>query len=298
MGPRSPARALDLPLIARLARISNLPTVLTNVACGITLSGGDASASVYALLLASVASTYTAGMMLNDAFDREADALHRPERPIPSGAVASGTVFAAGFGLLAMGFVLAGTAALVSSTGFLAAAFGGAALLAFAVVAYDVTHERTRYAPLLMGACRALVYAVAAYTTAPRLGTITLVGMAATFAYVNAVTLLAAEEEAGTLTDLRVPALLAIPAGITLWLGWYEPAGVAFAVLFCGVTFETVRPIWRRAAVPRAAVGQLIAGICLLDAALIAGCGKVTLAVAAALGTVLTRLLQRHVPGT
>jgi hypothetical protein len=42
----------------------------------------------------------------------------------------------------------------------------------------------------------------------------------------------------------------------------------------------------------------MIAGISLLDAALIGGQGYPLLATAAALATVLTRVLQRSVPGT
>ena len=42
-------------------------------------------------------------MYLNDAFDREIDARERPERPIPSGRIGAGPVFAIGFGLLAAG---------------------------------------------------------------------------------------------------------------------------------------------------------------------------------------------------
>jgi hypothetical protein len=46
------------------------------------------------------------------------------------------------------------------------------------------------------------------------------------------------------------------------------------------------------------AVSRMIAGICLLDAALVAGRGHPWVAVAAVLGALSTRLLQRVVPGT
>ena len=55
------------------------------------------------LLAAAFSLLYTGGMYLNDAFDREVDARERPERPIPSGRVRAGSVFAIGFGLLGMG---------------------------------------------------------------------------------------------------------------------------------------------------------------------------------------------------
>ena len=39
-------------------------------------------------LLAASAGLYAGGVVLNDYFDREVDAVERPERPIPSGRVA------------------------------------------------------------------------------------------------------------------------------------------------------------------------------------------------------------------
>ena len=298
MGTRSPARIADASLLLRLGRVSNLPTVWTNVACGIALAGGDARAGIVLLLIASVSATYVAGMMLNDAFDRDIDASERPERPIPSGEIDAASVFAMGFGLLAAGFGLAVTAAVLSPSGSRAAAPACAFALAAAVLTYDLVHKRARSAVLLMAACRALVYATAAYTTAPRLGEITLLGMAAIFAYVTGLTAVAAQENLRALRSARALILLAIPAAIALWLGRHEPGGLAFAALFSGVTFETVRALRQHRSDIRSTVSQMIAGICLLDAALIAGCGEVEVAVVAALGAVLTRLVQRRVAGT
>ena len=42
-------------------------------------------------------------MFLNDAFDRDTDARERPERPIPAGHIAAGTVFGTGYALLGLG---------------------------------------------------------------------------------------------------------------------------------------------------------------------------------------------------
>jgi hypothetical protein len=71
--------------------------------------------------------------------------------------------------------------------------------------------------------------------------------------------------------------------------------GLAFAVLI-GLALWFLR---RRQAgdVPRAVV-SLIAGISLLDAVLIAAVGGLGIAWLAALGFVLTLVLQRFVPGT
>ena len=65
-----------------LARISNLPTVWTNVLAAYVVAG----ASRESLPIASIAASlfYTAGMFLNDAFDAPFDAQARADRPIPT----------------------------------------------------------------------------------------------------------------------------------------------------------------------------------------------------------------------
>ncbi|MER6009069.1 SCO3242 family prenyltransferase [Nonomuraea angiospora] len=92
---------------------------------------------------------YWSGMALNDWADREADAVERPERPIPSGRVRPGAAL--------------GVAAALTGAGLAAAAIAGgrrgltvAGLLAGAVWAYDLGLKRTAAGPASMAACRAL----------------------------------------------------------------------------------------------------------------------------------------------
>ena len=79
-----------------LGRVSNLPTVWTNVLAGWFLAGGDWSLEIV-WLAAGISLLYVAGMTLNDAFDASWDREHAPERPIPSGAIAERTVWTVGF---------------------------------------------------------------------------------------------------------------------------------------------------------------------------------------------------------
>jgi len=138
-----------------LGRVSNLPTVWSNCLAGWWLGGGG-NYSKLPFLLLGVSLLYTGGMFLNDAFDEEFDRLRRPERPIPSGKIASVQVWGQGFGLLAAGILL------LLFCGKLAAAI--AVLLAFFIVLYDFTHKFFTASPWLMGACRFWVYLVAAAT--------------------------------------------------------------------------------------------------------------------------------------
>lgn len=62
----------------RLARISNLPTVWTNVLAASVLSGGTTPIRLFLVMLAA-SLLYTGGMFLNDAFDQNIDRAERPE---------------------------------------------------------------------------------------------------------------------------------------------------------------------------------------------------------------------------
>ena len=108
-------------------------------------------------------------MYLNDAFDRESDARERPERPIPSGRIGAGQVFAIGFGLLAAG-VLGVAAAAGGPAGGGRAAVASAVLLAGVITAYDAWHKANPLSPVVMGLCRVLVYVTAALAVAGRIG--------------------------------------------------------------------------------------------------------------------------------
>ena len=80
-------RALAISPWLRLARISNTPTVVTDVVAGAVLADVSARASTIAVVAVAAALFYTAGMIANDVFDLEVDRGSRPERPLPSGLV-------------------------------------------------------------------------------------------------------------------------------------------------------------------------------------------------------------------
>ena len=90
----------------KLGRVSNLPTVWTNALAGLALAGGFLAPLPLLLLLAAASLAYVGGMYLNDAFDARIDAIERPERPIPSGAISARAVFVAGFAMLGAGILL------------------------------------------------------------------------------------------------------------------------------------------------------------------------------------------------
>ena len=154
---------MNLRVALQLGRVSNLPTVWTNVMTGVVVAGGAPGDGRVPWLLAAMSLCYVAGMFLNDAFDRDFDARHRPERPIPSGATSAAAVSGAGFGMLAAGVAMLAWVGFGYADGTawrpVAAGFG----LAAAIVYYDWHHKANRLSPFVMGLCRMLVYVAAAY---------------------------------------------------------------------------------------------------------------------------------------
>jgi hypothetical protein len=277
----------------QLGRVSNLPTVWTNVAAGIVLAGARPGALVYAYVAAALSCFYVGGMFLNDAFDRAIDARERPERPIPSGAVAAAEVFAVGFGLLAVGVVL------VAARAPGAAAIVAAVALAGLIVLYDLWHKHNPLSPILMGGCRWLVYVTAALAVAGVLSAPVVVWATTLFAYLIGLTYAAKQEHLARVENLWPLVLLAAP----LLLGWRALGdgivGVLVWDLLLIAVIAAVRLLRGNAPdrFPRAVAG-MIAGIALVDALAVANAGAPAAAGACALGFPATLLLQRWVRGT
>lgn len=219
-----------------LARISNLPTVWTNVLAALLVAGGPLQSFVPAA--AAMSLFYMGGMFLNDAFDAPFDAAHREDRPIPAGEVSRTEVFAVGFALL-----LAGEMLLARLPHPVPALAWGLALAA-AITFYDFRHKGRWFGPVVMGLCRALIYCIAAAGATGAVGVPVVIAAVVMGSYIIALTVVA------------------------------KTAGLGDAVAW------------------------LLAGICLVDAAMIAYAGDASHAMIAATGFVLTLLLQKVVPGT
>jgi 4-hydroxybenzoate polyprenyltransferase len=143
-----------------LARLSNLPTVWSNVLAGAVLGGGTADEHLVIHLALAMSALYTGGMFLNDAFDHAVDAVTRPERPIPRKDVSVGEATAVGGALLVAGAGI--IAVLLAPT---SAVLLWVLALTTAILVYDFHHKQNRFAPILMGLCRGLVYCVVAAAT-------------------------------------------------------------------------------------------------------------------------------------
>lgn len=294
---------MTLATLLALGRVSNLPTVWTNCLAGAVLAKGEASPWSIATTGIALSLFYCGGMFLNDAFDRDVDAVERPQRPIPSGRASAAVVFTLGTAQLVAGMVL--LVLVARSVGArVDLALGSGVALALAILAYDATHRATALAPWLMAACRALVYVCAATaTTATPAWPVVMPAAAGLAVYTAGITYVSRVEASGVASRawpiallIAAPVvLLASSGGPTDPRAWGALAAIAW--IFHALSFATRS---REPDVP-GGVMRLIAGMCVLDAAWVAASGAfggMMLAGLALVGLPATRFLQRRVAGS
>ncbi|WP_116769803.1 UbiA-like protein EboC [Maribacter litoralis] len=144
---------------ARLARPANLPTAAADILAGIAIMLylqnidvltflGEQGGDVLSLVFSSVA-LYAGGVVFNDVFDAELDAVERPERAIPSGLIPKREAIYFGIILMLIGITLAFKCTLLS--GLISV------VLTIAILTYDGYFKQFGFAgPLNMGICRGL----------------------------------------------------------------------------------------------------------------------------------------------
>ena len=269
-----------------MARISNSPTVATNVLAGAAMAGALEPGASSGLLVVAMVLFYTAGMVLNDVCDYGWDVSHRPDRPLVMGAVSRPAALAASIVLFALGGALLW---LVGPRAFVAGL-----VLTGLIVLYDVWHKTNPLSPLVMAGCRLMVYvgAFVAFAWPPT----TLLVICGGLLVLHLVGLTAiAKSEARPKVVGYWPAALLFVAPV--YFALYAPLLALADAIWLGSSMRFVyrsenRQIGR-------AIARLIAGISLLDALVLARMDAAPQwIVVALLGFGLTMLLQRYVEGT
>ncbi|TWG98998.1 4-hydroxybenzoate polyprenyltransferase [Nocardioides sp. J9] len=289
------------PAVRDLTELVRAPAALT--VPGDAWSGAawaGAGGTTAALMPLGSVCLYWSGMALNDWADREVDAVERPERVIPSGRVGAGTALGVAVGLGAAGVALT------------AAAGGRRALrlsvpLAVLVAAYDVVAKDSPAGPAVMASTRGLDVLLGAATSPAAAAA----PAAAVAVHTAGVTLLSRGEVHGTRRTSAVAAMAA--TGAAAAIAWtavrrdpavpaaHRWAATAFALLYAA-RVGTAQA--RAAATPddagrvRAATGTGIGGLTLLQAACLAGRGRVLPAATVAGAGPLLRRLARVVSPT
>lgn len=273
-----------------LGRVSNLPTVWSNcLAAWLIAEAGPWHRFVLLCLGATL--LYVGGMFLNDAFDENFDRLHRRNRPIPSGQISAGLVWAIGLGLMVVGY------GAVAALGVAPALFG--ALLVVAILLYNWLHKMIALSPLLMAACRFFLFLLAASATRYGLngfaiwGAVVLAGYIVGLSYVARRESLPGALSLWPLLFLGSPILLCFLAND----GPYRLGAAALCVAFAAWTAYPLSYLFRG---PGRNVGYcvsgLLAGIALTDALVV---GLHLWATPVFVGLFLLALLaQRFVPAT
>ena len=210
-----------------LARVSNLPTIWTNVLAAAALAGGLEHAACVAWIALTMSLIYSAGMWMNDACDAEFDRRARADRPIPRGEVSvsevwTGVVVMAGF-----------SAAVLWAADVHRDVWRWWLALSAAISYYNVRHKRDPFGPLAMGLCRGLVFGVTASAITGFVSTAVLVGGGVMTAYVLALTFIGKSlgPRAGRIMPKLIAgislldAVLIVASGAPLWLAAVGVAG-------------------------------------------------------------------------
>ncbi len=278
-----------LRAILILGRVSNLPTVWTNVAVGYFVAGGTWDLTLLWLILGA-SLLYVSGMTLNDAFDAEWDRRHAPERPIPANVLPRSLVWYLGglylvFGCLTLGQVAGADWRWIGS-------------LAACIVAYNILHKHWSPSVWIMAGCRFLLYPLAA-SAVDGLSEPAWFWAVAMALHVAGITLVARGERTGGAVKRIAWALLALPV-VVLAVLIFVPEFTAFAIalpLLGGYWLWSARGMLKKGV--GAFVGHLLAGLCFLDALAALSLGLGTYVALFCLGCfVLAGTLQRFVPAT
>jgi len=239
---------------------------------------------------------YVGGMYLNDYCDIKFDEKFRPERPIPSGQISRQTVLLATLGLLGFGYL---SVAWINPQ---TALFG--LVLLVLIVAYNLVHKKTGLGVLLMAGCRTGLYLMVGAASLGGLNSEVVWAGILMFLYVLGITCLARTESTdGSLSKLGLIGILAPMLGIlvlgainALWIGVLVGSGVLGGWIYFAFSKAKVNG---RLIVGKT-IGPLLAGICLVDWAILSGLRQFSLTTGGTLMAffLIAIIAQRRIPAT
>jgi len=274
-----------------LGRVSNLPTVWSNCLAGWIL-GGQSDWDHFLALCGGATFLYLGGMFLNDAFDAQFDQEHRPERPIPSGAISVSAVWKWGLSWIGLGLLV------LILLGTKPALF--AALLTVGILLYDAVHKMFAFSPLLMAACRFLLFLLAAAVGFNGISGFSIWCAVVLAAYIVGLSYIAQRES--IFTPLRYWPCVFLAAPLVLGLivnrGAYQVRGTILAAILVLWVLRCLRHVlWSEQKNAGRCVSGLLAGIVLVDLLAVCPADPALISAFAALFA-LALLGQRFVPAT
>jgi len=240
---------------------------------------------------------YVAGMYLNDAYDSEFDRIERPDRPIPAGKIKRTDVFVAAYGLVVLALLVFTATRIIASDAHGSGSIAwliSCLLLITCIVLYNRHHRQNPVSPLILGLCRVMVLVTGSYALTAELPQPLLVAAIVLLCYSLGISYIARQDGATTALQLWPVLLLCAP----LIFGFlHTPTSplILIPVLLHAKLIALAAYLIHRGRPPDAprAVALLIAGICLLDATLMAPYSTPQWLVAAIGLFFLTVILQR-----
>ncbi|NET37593.1 MAG: UbiA-like protein EboC [Cyanothece sp. SIO1E1] len=293
----SPSTSVSLHLTSRILaylqmmRPANILTAWADILAGCAAAGVLSSATSLPLdwlnpelsiavlshglsifwLLLSTTGLYGGGVVFNDVFDAQLDAIERPERPIPSGRSSRGEAISLGIALLLMGAIAAAQVSRMS----LSLAVG----TAIAALLYDSFSKHSSIlGPLNMGLCRGLNLLLG-ISMIPVMVQPSLFLAIIPILYIGAITAVSqgevsgGKQRTGILALLLMSSVLGIILGLSLLPSYHIWTVLPFALLFAILTLPTFVQATRTptADCMRNAVKAGILSLIVLDAALAGG---------------------------
>jgi len=282
--------------LLRLTRPANLITAVADVLAGMAIAGyyliPDADPAPAGWLCLSTIGLYGGGVVFNDVFDAELDAVERPERPIPSGLVSVGQATLLGSVLFLIGIVAAW---LVNPT---------AALLAVAITIACLVYDKfgkhqALLGPLNMGLCRGLNLLLGISILPEQVQPWAWVGVIP-IVYIAAVTMISrGEVHGGNVGALRLAGLLygLVIGSIGAIAQQQQQFGTAFPFLLIFGYF-IFPPLWRAVREPEGrnigmAVKAGVLSLIVMNAAWVAAFSSFPLAMLVVCLLPLSRLLAK-----
>jgi 4-hydroxybenzoate polyprenyltransferase len=278
----------------RLGRVSNLPTVWSNVLAGAVLVQPEFDRLTMLMTAIAISLLYISGMFLNDVFDLEWDRRHQPRRPLVAGEASVKETLSFSIAFIAIALVLLALAAARPLPVLLSSA-----VLISLIILYDWKHKQWAFSPWLMGACRSLVYLTAAASVGGDWNSQVLVAGLCLLAYIAAITYVARLEHLNALHSLWPVALLFAPLGFVIYLGFHDIWSWLLVLVVLYWLIRSIRLLMpgKHRQVPRA-VGGLLAGIALIDTAILMALGQQEAALLTAGCFTLCQLAQRKIAAT
>jgi len=286
--------------LATLGRISNLPTVWTNILTATIVVQSStspqenlSSPDIYQILIVLVALSfmYIAGMFLNDAFDIDWDKKNNNMRPIVRGEISLKSVWIIGCLLLLLSLCL------ILSQNNKPASIAAIALIG-AIILYNALHKKFPAAAFIMGFTRFGVYIISALLLA-KLNTTLIIIASALLLYITGVTYLARQEQINTNTRRWPLILLSTPVLFTIAYSYTIPLYWVLTIIYSAWIFIQIKTkIFSTAPDVRAGIGGLLAAIPLVDGLYLASVNALAPSIICILVFLLVPLLHKIISGT